>query len=97
MSKLIRRRLLVGGRVQGVGYRDACARAASGLAVSGYVRNLPDGRVEVVATGSPDAVQQLTDWCRAGPRAARVDEVRVAEEAEEPAGGGAAGRFEIAF
>jgi acylphosphatase len=80
MSEMIRRRVLIAGRVQGVGYRAACARVAAGLGVRGYVRNLDDGRVEVAVAGPVDAVEQLIEWCRLGPRVARVDGVVVANE-----------------
>lgn len=98
MASLIRRRLLVAGRVQGVGYRAACARVATALAVRGSVRNLTDGRVEVVAAGPPDLVERLTEWCRTGPRSARVESVDINDEPEpdpDPPGPAAAGRFLI--
>lgn len=80
MASTIRRRLLVAGRVQGVGYRAACARVAAALPVTGSVRNLTDGRVEVVAAGPGEAVERLTDWCRVGPRSARVETVEISDE-----------------
>lgn len=73
-------RILVAGRVQGVGYRLACQAVAQGLGLSGFVRNLGDGQVEVVASGPAGAVSQLAQWCHHGPRAARVDQVRISEE-----------------
>ncbi len=59
----IRCRAIVSGRVQGVFFRDTCQRVASELGVRGWVRNRPDGTVEVAAGGSRDAVDSLLDWC----------------------------------
>ena len=73
----IRRRVTVHGRVQGVFFRDTCRQIAEEHGVSGWVRNLPDGRVEAVFEGLPEAVDALVAWCHEGPPAARVDEVRV--------------------
>ncbi len=67
--------LVIRGRVQGVGFRYATATAARRLGVAGWVRNLPDGAVEVVAAGAPDAVRALVDWCHHGPPSARVTQV----------------------
>jgi acylphosphatase len=73
------RRVLVGGRVQGVFFRDSCRQRAIAAGVSGWVRNRHDGRVEAVFEGSPDAVEQLVAWCRRGPRRAEVRGVEVTE------------------
>ena len=70
-------RLVVHGIVQGVGFRFAAREAASACSVTGWVRNLPDGTVEVVAQGSPDAVARMTAWARRGPRYSSVDGVQV--------------------
>jgi acylphosphatase len=87
----VARRLLITGQVQRVGYRVSCAREADGLGVNGSVRNLDDGSVEVIATGPREAVERLTEWCRRGPRGARVEAVTVtdapAEYADVPVGG----------
>lgn len=72
---MIARRLLVSGRVQGVAFRAHCAEKAHGLGVHGFVRNLRDGRVELVAQGAEADVAALEGWCRDGPTAARVDDV----------------------
>lgn len=80
--QFIRRRLFVEGLVQGVFFRDGTRLAAQSLGVGGWVRNLRDGRVEVLAEGEPPAVGKLIDWCRAGPPAARVERVEVVEEAD---------------
>ncbi len=79
---MTRRRVVVDGRVQGVGFRQSCAEAARTRRVAGWVRNRRDGRVEAVFEGPAGAVVQMVDWCRQGPPAARVDTVRV--EAEDP-------------
>lgn len=74
--KTICLRCYVSGRVQGVGFRYATAEKASGLGVTGYVRNLPDRRVEVVACGEEGRVNALRDWLSHGPSLARVSDVR---------------------
>ena len=81
---MIRYRVLVSGRVQGVAYRDACRREAKRHGVTGWVRNLPDGSVEAVFEGSSEDVGRLVDWSRHGPRFAEVADVSV--HAEEPEG-----------
>lgn len=82
-------RLLVSGRVQGVGYRVRCQDAARGLRLDGFVRNLADGRVEVVAVGARPAVDRLARWCERGPLGAAVTGVeRVAlDPGDEPVAG----------
>jgi acylphosphatase len=69
-------RFLVGGRVQGVFYRASTREQALALGLAGEARNLPDGRVEVVASGEPAALDALERWLWQGPPAAEVDEVR---------------------
>jgi acylphosphatase len=69
---MIARRLVVSGRVQGVGYRFAMTEAARAIGVTGWVRNRPDGTVEAVVQGEDDRVEQMVTWCRRGPPAARV-------------------------
>jgi acylphosphatase len=66
---------VVSGRVQGVTYRQNCRQAARSLGLVGWVRNTPDGGVEVWAQGSSDACDKLTDWLWAGPPAAAVTAV----------------------
>jgi acylphosphatase len=85
--EVVRRHLWVRGRVQGVWYRGSCAERALALGVSGWARNLPDGRVEIVAEGDPEAVDKLVEWCRHGPPAARVTAVEVRVEEPEGLGG----------
>ena len=74
-------RFLVSGIVQGVGYRFFAARAARSLGIRGFVRNLPDGRVEVVATGPEDALRQLEEALRRGPAGALVEGATLSETA----------------
>src|SRR5271165_2761386 len=73
------RRYLVRGRVQGVGFRWFVEREAHILQIAGWVRNNPDGTVEVLAQGTRDQLAGLHSRLREGPRAARVDEVEVSE------------------
>jgi acylphosphatase len=70
----------VSGRVQGVGFRYSCARAAIAAGVAGWVRNLPDGAVEAAFEGEEHAVDAMTDWMRSGPRWAHVTSVDTSEE-----------------
>lgn len=70
-------RLLVHGTVQGVGFRYAARDAAFECSVTGWVRNLPDGSVEIVVQGSADSVARMTAWARRGPRHAEVERVQV--------------------
>lgn len=69
------RRVLVSGRVQGVGFRAATAERARRLGLHGYAANLSDGRVEILFRGRADAVQALLEWLAEGPPPARVREV----------------------
>lgn len=75
-----RAHLTIDGRVQGVWFRGATREAAERLGVTGWVRNLPDGRVEAVLEGEPARVEEMIQWCRQGPPAARVDEISVTPE-----------------
>jgi acylphosphatase len=72
--------LLVSGRVQGVYFRDSLRRQATPVGVSGFARNLADGRVEVVLEGEATAVDGLVEWCRTGPPRARVDAIEILSE-----------------
>ncbi len=76
----IRRHLLISGRVQGVCFRHYTRQTALARGVDGWVRNLPDGRVEAVIEGEEPAVKATIEWCRQGPDMARVDKVEVEEE-----------------
>ena len=79
----VRRRVVVSGRVHGVGYRESCRHQARQHGVSGWVRNRADGAVEAVFEGEPVGVDALVGWCRAGPRWAEVTDVRVVDEPVE--------------
>jgi acylphosphatase len=79
----IRRRVLVKGRVQGVGFRWSCRRMAEAAGVAGWCRNLPDGRVEACFEGAPAAVEGALAWCREGPSSAIVTSVDVTPETPE--------------
>jgi acylphosphatase len=80
---MVRRRVVVRGRVQGVWFRGSTEAEARAAGVAGWVRNRPDGSVEAVFEGPPEAVARLVAFCRRGPRAARVDAVEELEEAPE--------------
>jgi acylphosphatase len=73
-------RMLISGRVQGVCFRAYARDEARRLGLKGWVRNLPDGRVEVLAQGEPDTLKALESFCRKGPPYARVAAVEVIEE-----------------
>ena len=64
------------GRVQGVWYRASTQKTAQKLGLNGWVRNLPDGRVELVAEGDEQALQQLLNWCWQGPTLAQVSDIQ---------------------
>jgi acylphosphatase len=81
---MVRAHLFISGVVQGVGYRWSCRRAAQGIGVTGWVRNLEDGRVEAVAQGTREQVDAFVRWCQRGPEDAQVTDVAVTDE--EPAG-----------
>ena len=70
----------ISGRVQGVFFRWETMKRARALGVRGWVRNLSDGRVEAVFEGSEEAVEQMLEFCREGPPAARVTKVEAREE-----------------
>ena len=79
MSDWIARRCLVAGRVQGVFYRASTRQRAQELGVTGYARNLADGRVEVLACGEVAAVHALCEWLWQGSPASHVTSVQVEE------------------
>lgn len=74
-SRVVVRRCLVSGRVQGVYYRATAAERARAAGITGHARNLPDGRVEVLACGSDEVVEQFVAWLWIGPSAAKVIDV----------------------
>ncbi len=80
---MVRRHLIITGRVQGVGYRDALRDAAEKHGVTGWVRNRRDGSVEALLQGAPDAVDTVVAWAHRGPAAARVAEIRMGPPAAE--------------
>lgn len=80
---MVRRRVVVHGRVQGVGFRYSLARAAVTRSVAGWARNRPDGMLEAVFEGEPEAVEGLVRFCYEGPHGAEVERVEVFEEQVE--------------
>lgn len=84
MSDVARSHVVVHGHVQGVFFRDSCRREANARGVAGWITNRPDGAVEAVFEGEPEAVAALVDFCRRGPRGADVGSVE--ETSEEPEG-----------
>ncbi|MBV9917434.1 MAG: acylphosphatase [Solirubrobacterales bacterium] len=79
----VRRRIVVDGRVQGVFFRDSTRERATAHNVAGWVRNRPDGAVEAVLEGEPDAVERVIRFFRTGPRRAEVRTVEISEEEPE--------------
>lgn len=74
---MTRASLLISGRVQGVAFRHYTSQFAQGQGVTGWVRNLPNGEVEALLEGETEAVSRVIDWCRQGPPAAQVTEVKI--------------------
>ena len=79
----IRRHVTVRGDVQGVFFRESARRRAAEAGVAGWVTNRPDGSVEAVFEGAPDAVEALVAFARVGPTAASVDSIEVEEQSPE--------------
>lgn len=79
----VRRVVVVFGRVQGVGFRAATFAKAEACGVAGFVRNRSDGGVEAAFEGDAEAVAALVEFCRMGPRLARIERVEVREEPAE--------------
>ncbi|KQN26924.1 acylphosphatase [Sphingomonas sp. Leaf33] len=77
-------RVLVSGRVQQVGYRDYVVRQAQKLGVKGWVRNLSDGRVELLADADSMVLDEFLAKCREGPRLARIDDITAVPVEERP-------------
>ena len=85
----MRRRVVISGRVQGVGFRWSAATEAERLGVSGSIRNLGEGNVEADISGEPDAVEHFTEWLRVGPPGARVDDLEIEDlPDDDPEGSG---------
>jgi acylphosphatase len=80
---MIRRRAIIHGRVQGVFFRDTARRQAESRGVAGWIGNRPDGTVEAVFEGEPEAVESMLRFSRQGPRGASVERVDVTEEEPE--------------
>ena len=78
-----RKRVVVSGRVQGVFFRDTTRRRAEAAGLAGWVRNTPDGALEAVFEGDPEAVDQLVEFSRHGPSRAEVASVQVDDEEPE--------------
>ena len=74
---MLRRHLIVSGRVQGVFFRASTQKTAQSLGLTGWVQNLPDGRVEIMAEGAEGELARLESWCHDGPLLARVSSVEV--------------------
>jgi acylphosphatase len=83
---IVRRRVVVTGRVQGVWFRESCRREAESVGVAGWVRNRGDGAVEAAFEGESAAVLAMVAWCRTGPPLAEVDGVDVIDEPPKGAG-----------
>jgi acylphosphatase len=83
IRRVIRRRVVVHGRVQGVAFRYSVQRMAQQRGVTGWVANRADGRVEAVFEGEPEGVERLVEFCREGPRGAQVESVDVTDEEPE--------------
>lgn len=90
---MVRKSVVVSGRVQGVAFRNYTQKTAVELGVRGWVRNLRNGDVEACFEGEEAAVRQLVEWCRRGPSAARVDRLQI----EDGSFSGEFGSFEIRF
>lgn len=78
----MRTRVIISGKVQGVFFRVCAKQMADKLELSGWVKNLPDGRVEAVFEGPKDRVGQMLDWCWKGPTNAKVEKVEEVEKVE---------------
>ena len=92
-SDLVRVRIFAGGRVQGVAYRFFAEKYAGRMGITGWARNLPDGRVEVLAEGSGGNIEVFLERLREGPRLARVDSFDIRREAST----GEFRDFQVAF
>ncbi len=83
-ASAVARHLVIHGRVQGVGYRDATVAAALDHGVTGWVRNRRDGTVEAHAQGDVEVIERFIAWCRQGPPLARVASIDVREAEHDP-------------
>lgn len=80
-------RLIIKGKVQGVFFRATAKDIADRLGIQGWVRNLPDNNVEIIASAPDELLTQLIDWCKKGPPRASVDEVIIEDTEAQPAKG----------
>lgn len=76
--------IVVSGKVQGVYYRQSAKQRAQQLGITGFAKNMPDGSVLLIATGTHSQLTEFVDWCRKGPPAARVSDVTVQQEEAHP-------------
>ncbi|RLI91093.1 MAG: acylphosphatase [Candidatus Altiarchaeales archaeon] len=90
---IVRAHVYISGRVQGVFFRSNTRNMAEKLDLTGWVRNLPDGRVEAVFEGEESDVKEMLEWCHKGPRYASVSDVEV--KFDKPTG--EFDRFEIRY
>jgi acylphosphatase len=74
--------LVIKGKVQGVFFRASTKDKANELGINGWVKNMPDGNVEILATGNKDQLENFIEWCRRGPKQAKVSDVVVSDVAE---------------
>ncbi len=77
---MVRAHLLISGRVQGVFYRMTCRQEGATRRLDGWVRNLPDGRVEALLQGPKEKVEDMIKWCYRGPNGAQVSDIEVTYE-----------------
>lgn len=77
---MVRAHLFISGQVQGVFYRASCREEAAARQLDGWVRNLPDGRVEALLQGPKEKVEDMIKWCYRGPRGARIENIDVSTE-----------------
>jgi len=76
--------VIVSGKVQGVYFRASCVDTARKLGIGGWVRNMPDNRVEIMASGGAKVMDEFIKWCKLGPSGARVDNILVEEKVLQP-------------
>ena len=89
------KRYLVSGRVKGVFYRGSAQRQAKQLGLKGWVRNLSDGRVEMLAFGDEDSLDMIEKWLEIGPEYAKVTNIEVIDENISDVAGNLADTFEV--
>lgn len=82
-DEIVRKHVVVRGRVQGVFFRDSTRERAQAEGVAGWVVNRGDGGVEAVFEGTAEDIERMVEFCRSGPASADVDDVEVTDEAPE--------------